>query len=627
RVNDAILNQVAYIDDDGTPVTRFDNNTVNTNWYHRGVEIIEADNIKDIGEPYSYYWAGTEYEYFFPHKPVIDSDGLFVDWNYDPQANHAPELSNATKPSLSDSYGNPSNYKIEFQSNPSGIMGLSIGIANSVYSEVIYQNDNLIRTAPQFKSEFGLEIPIFTTDGLQFRTMLNYTDVWTDIYGLLIPDLTTPDFEPMIAADNSGKEYLIAVKDNRLFVISPPNYQTYLVVEGDVTTAPIYFKNEVIIDDVPTIQSLIGFGTSNGLVVHQLHNDGTLSPLYVDNGNKAVLSLGYYHFWDNTQILTVIYEDRISEYDNQNLYIDGNSPLGFEYASNLYNFTGYQPVKDYFLCEEGQLLGVKTSNSELPGFLDYSFSKILNSKEYTNATPTNMALGKFGNRDNVLLWGAGNYLFAVVDNSLLEGFPVKFDDVSFKPKGYPRIVSGNVEMPVNNGYLTITVEGDIAANASYSLSTDAEGDYYYYNLIDPPLTNTGELMHLFTEDSRSVILSRSTIYNDNPVQYYGFRSFFDYVYGTSSTQITTFDAFIFPNPVKTITPRLRVYNPNGDCKYNIYDIAGNKVMTGDYEVTNSNNSAKYYDIPLSMKKMSSGVYFCILKDGTNTKKIKFAIEK
>jgi hypothetical protein len=549
---------------------------------------------------------------------------MFVDWNYSIQSEHAPELSNSTKPALVDSYGNPSVFRVKFLSNPGGVMTLNIDISDSDYSEIIYNESDLLRIGPLFNSQFGEEIPVFTENGLRFMTRLPSSEDWNDFNGIIISGLTQPDYEPIIAKDNNGIQYLVAVQNNHLFVSSPPDFQMYRI-DSNVTTAPIFFSNETY-DTESTIQSLLAVGTDTGLLVFKLNTDGTLEPFY--SNTDPVESIGYYENTHNMQKLAVVYQDRISEYDNQNELVDGYSPMSLSYSASRFNFSGYQPIKDYLICKEGELLRIKSFSSDISGFLNYKLDELIDSKEYTDLEPTNMAFGRLGNRDNVLIWGAGNYLFAVVDNSLLEGYPIMYDNLHFTPKGYPRLISGNVEMPMNdNGYQVFTPEGKKILSSSYNLHTEIEGDYFNYHSLDTTDVSSGVLMHLFGCNNNIVYLTTSSIYLDNPINFSGFRSLFTYMYGTDNTEKTEFDAYIFPNPVKAVTPRLRVYNPDGNCKYDIYDIAGNRIGSGVYNINNYYNAMKYYDIPLNMNKMSSGVYVCVLNDGKHTRKIKFTVEK
>jgi hypothetical protein len=181
-------------------------------------------------------------------------------------------------------------------------------------------------------------------------------------------------------------------------------------------------------------------------------------------------------------------------------------------------------------------------------------------------------------------------------------------------------------MPTSeHGYVTLTNNGKIVDSGTYNLETSIFGDYYLYNEYEA--TRDGELQHLFAVGDDTVYLSYQTNLVENPIYYSGFRSHFNYVSDASSTTTTKFDAFIYPNPVRSITPRLRVYNPVDDCEFSIYDIAGNKIQSENYPIDVLADVNKYYDIPINTTKMSSGVYICILKDGKSTKKIKFAIEK
>jgi len=59
-----VLFQQGVTNADGIFVSNFDNNSVNFDLSHRGVKVIEADGLDDLGNPYSWYWTGTPYELF-----------------------------------------------------------------------------------------------------------------------------------------------------------------------------------------------------------------------------------------------------------------------------------------------------------------------------------------------------------------------------------------------------------------------------------------------------------------------------------------------------------------------------------------------------------------------------------
>jgi hypothetical protein len=99
------------------------NNTVNIRHSNRAVKIIEADNIDDIGNPYSMFWQGTAYEPFFKYMPVIDEDENFQGWDDEHIINSngelefigqifSEELSSTSLPALNNNNGDPSIFSI-----------------------------------------------------------------------------------------------------------------------------------------------------------------------------------------------------------------------------------------------------------------------------------------------------------------------------------------------------------------------------------------------------------------------------------------------------------------------------------------------------------------------------------
>ncbi len=608
RINEDILNKVLYVDNEGNPITNFDNNSVNTNLYRRGIELVEADNIKDIGEPSSFYWSGTPYEYFFPQKPMLDSEGLFVSWSLE---THTPVFSGSTKPALADSYGHPSQYSIEFLSNPTGVMEMKLSFLNSTYTQEIYTNDDLVGIGPIFQSEFGMELPIVTEHGIMLYTQLDNQGEWHNYYDIINEYVDKIDYYPVVINDERGNGCLVLVSDNNILTLTPLKYGE---ISGlpEITAAPIVFYNY---DIQGNYLRLLGIPTTEGFYVYQYVSDCDFSFREIVEGK--VIEAGYLSNNNDVQTVLIMFENDVREYNIQNEYIDGGSPI---FCRNPgYNFNGYSSLRGMFVTNNSKLLSIE-AKYDFTYYATFAFKEQIDFSKYSSIPPTNLAYGRIGNIENVFVWGAGDHLFAMKNNALLEGFPVKYDGLLFKSRSYPRLVDGIIQIQTDgNGYYSINSDGEILSDESYTnYSENNDNELCYSN---------GYLYNAFISNSHSVFVNQVKEYEENPIEFSGYRSLFNVTEDFSNTEVTGFNAYIYPNPIRSIDARFRVYNPASDYELIVYDIAGNKVYTDKITLSRLDLDKQYFEASLRLDKLSAGAYFCVYKDRNKTKKIKFSIEK
>ena len=85
----------------------------------------------------------------------------------------------------------------------------------------------------------------------------------------------------------------------------------------------------------------------------------------------------------------------------------------------------------------------------------------------------------------------------------------------------------------------------------------------------------------------------------------------------------SFDAYIYPNPVKGDNFRLRLQDHREPGYYAVYDISGTLIRKENI-LPNGNNLRDLY---IETVNLSSGVYILQVKSGNSIKTLKFAIEK
>ena len=151
KVNNDILYNQGYYDSQGNFISNFDNNFINTDYDYRGVEIIEADAIPDIGNVYAYHWKGTAFEYYFKNMPIyenIDGFDFFTGWS---DIIHNDNLNSTSTPPLMTSLGAPFSSGLYNISGPGPLMTFSFGSPVYTRTTTISSERDIISVSPIFE--------------------------------------------------------------------------------------------------------------------------------------------------------------------------------------------------------------------------------------------------------------------------------------------------------------------------------------------------------------------------------------------------------------------------------------------------------------------------------------------
>ncbi|HQQ68123.1 MAG TPA: hypothetical protein PLX77_04775, partial [Candidatus Cloacimonadota bacterium] len=178
HVNEKVIYEEGQTQEDGSWVSNYDNNTVNTNFNRPGVMVLEADGLRDIGEPYSSYWTGTAYEYFHAKKPILNGEGLFAQWSND---DWRPRLSSVTDPAMLDSNNLGSSFYLDDISHPGAKMTFSL---RSSYFDSIYKDHQatVSMAGPAVSTIYSdLALPFFGALGLHLFNSME--EGWQDTTG------------------------------------------------------------------------------------------------------------------------------------------------------------------------------------------------------------------------------------------------------------------------------------------------------------------------------------------------------------------------------------------------------------------------------------------------------------
>jgi M6 family metalloprotease-like protein len=607
HIDDEVIYQQG-ITENGVFTSNYENNSVNSLHSRRGVKIIEADDLPDIGNPYSYYWTGSPYEYFFKYRPILNSNGYFTGWS---NITWNEKLSSETNPPLVTNTNAPSLYSIGIHSIPSNLMDIDISSNAWNDLETIGNFPNLISLGPVISGEvFDTDLPIISNNSINYLTHtyepLQNLDQWQNLYGAYEFNSDTID-QPIVVTDidHDGIGDYSLVHGSRIKLIEGLSERVFSIPDSIITDAPLFIHNTFFIPgsqnlyttDYP-ISKNVKIGDSFTIPSARLIGDSIT--VYAQTQNKLYLL-------------------------NSTSELNWTITYSFDLPGS---FTQYQPVGYKDPTQEGYILFLLSDDGNLYQYhRNGTIQLILKVKDYTSAIPTQLALGKFTNENTTVLLAAGNWIFALNLNGVMSpGFPAYLDHLAFTPFSYTKLVSFvNDSFALihddRGGYDAIDQDGAFNDKYSYFWNTDSKPDYMYYEQL------SNRLYLLYSDNVNNVNATYMSSLDSDPNIWNGYRNSNNGFYEADATPppvTTEFQVYIYPNPVSHGNARLRLIHQISNAKFKIFDIQGNLKK----EMTIESNINAISEVLLNFKDWSSGVYVCVAEI-KNHKPVRFkmAIEK
>lgn len=594
HINDEIIYDEGHSYSDGSWVNNFDSNTVNTDLLKRGVSIIEADGLDDLGSYYSRYWTGTPYEYFHARKPLLDVNGYFVNWTQD---EWRPELSSSTVPQLLDSKGVAGFYSLRQIGNPARTMNFRL--ATGFFSNTQVENFGVpsMITTDVINSGFSsYDLPVIR--GGRINLLSYQEDGWQDLMGDFYDALYSPSFPPQKTDNDADGFYeLVKVTQNilRFLDFSDVALNTKLLTfPADITTTPLSLGNALFVN--------------TNSCLYRLQNKEVDS--FIDAvGIKRLAG------FDNQ--LVILGESFVKILDASNLQIVTQLSLPEPFGSRepiIYANPDLSKVIVYLMADSGNLYRV----------VDGDLQRIF--QNHSDKSPGQIAVAPLGDVSPVVFFGLGDLLYALkADGSLIQGFPLA-SPYPLSQTEFPMALTLQerdlLYFPTQtHGYLAVDSSASIVPEFSLSLNRDDKDDFLFY------LADQNTLYWYYPDTTGRLYIHSLSGLSANPIRFAGYRNggsgsvqtgFYDEA--LSSAEL---DLYIYPNPVKGSYFRLNLKNATGDSKLRIFDISG--ALVASHTITNAGNNPQ--DMELETKELSSGVYIISLENNGNFKRIKFAVEK
>lgn len=584
----------------GITVTNFANNTVNGRYSQRGVKIIEADALEDIGNDYSWYWTGTPFEYFHKYRPTLDMNGSFVSWTTQPWR---PELSADSTPPLRDNAANnPSLYGLNNIGQPQGVMSFQVTAGSFDDIITLGAADSGQIALPVMKTSLAdLTLPVINGDILKFYAydeisgFIEFTQLT-----LPYPDMTQP---PMLVTlgDDEYPTLILTLSRTILFVKIANDIPdtTSLTMASVAVCSPIVSGDKLYVFSqdrcYATTDPYLGFPENYGIP--------EVGAVNAANG------------------LIYMYKNNLCKFSTD----DAPNPH-FIIADDDFDHNSYESVygnQTYFLTSDwGNIYAF--DNRTL-------VSTQIFRNELSPTRPTQLALCSLLGASPAVVFGLGDRVYALDRfGTLLPGFPHYYENKSFAWGRHPKVIwvdnSEIILLPMDGGgYLAINQDGSInngfslpgQINSSYVIATD--------NLnLD---VNTHKLFWTYTDNNQYLKVALVSGMSDSTIVWNGYRNGsvggWTGAYQEPPIVQPGFTAYIYPNPVTTDLLRIRVKDFSNAIQINLFDISGKKVRSATYPASGVTER----DFLIDISHLSPAVYLAVVQDDHHTTKLKFALQK
>jgi M6 family metalloprotease-like protein len=605
HVDNDLLHNQGQVGSDGLFVSNFDNNTVNFSYAHRGVRVIEADGLDDLGNEYSWFWTGTPFEYFHTYEPNLDGNGLFMSWTSDLWR---PNLNAETIPPLVDYLNRPSFFGLKEISQPQAIMSykISAGTFDNIYPLDVV--DSLAKVFPVINSPLTENVlSACFDDSLHFYMYDTEVGInkWTEFINPIEILDNSMKHEPVLSdANNNGYREIVIPRENSYDMVEFNNdIPTIISSDLYLNGSPLYSFGKLFLpirgEEKPeshnTIktyltQTIIGsnLAASDSTLVSLDHNYLTIFPPSLDAVYES-----YYLMEECGLYEPVIVQDSVSvEYS---YFVISN-------AGNIYK------------CFRGNVTCIFRNN-------------------YPDHQLTNLAVSPIGEYSPCLVFAQKNKLYIInQDGTLIPGFPVYLENYEIKPLSHIKVRKDFNHVPgvaLEIIYLTLLKGGLLALNSTgtinnFSSIIDTGSDTNNQTYFIP---SEERMFWFFTNNDYSLMSAEITGITETPFIWSGFRNggtgLIKLRYTIPPLTTEQFKAFVFPSPAKSNLVTLRLNDPDGTIKLHIYDIAGKLLFKNSYYT----DPVAIKDIQLDITDFSSGVYIINAENNGQTRRVKFAVEK
>ena len=598
QANNKILYKEGITEGNGTFVSNFDNNTVNIHHANRGIRILEADGIDDIGVPESWYSTGTVWEPFFKYRPILDDKGIWTGWSTEI---FNDSLTAETKPSLRLQDNTPSMYQIVNISPISSIMRFVL--KNNMFDKTthIATNDTIAIIGPTIEEASHVLSFSWITKST-FSTALHQYDEDNDI-----DDWQTQD-TPLV----DGEQI--------------PNYSISGDVDSDQNEETLIVANKKLIIHLSGSTRALAYSTAiqeKPLIVAGPHSD-----LLAVSTND---SLFIYEDLVINDKIALSHSHCVAVSDSELYITSSNSLFSYHINSKMLSKLTSLPEEmnvfhSVFYKDSNPDYSTLVMMSDKGDIYTWNQQRLNNVfQNYELVKPTQVALLFETDRQVYMYFGIANKVYKIaLDGSIYSNFPVTYEGITFAPEKDLRIINKEgdyiIWVPVQNGgYWAIDMIGkkQVEKSLFWNKSTMESA------LSWEPLSHRLYWVYAGTEQDVTIASTRFETETD-PILFNDYRKMSPFVSGTIQPIVSTnpLSAYAYPNPSKQYV-QFHIEGATTAIKLRIYDITGIKVT--EQQISQGTNRSK--TVSLDVGKMGSGVYLYTIEANGQKLKKRFVVEK
>ena len=609
-----IDNSIIYdetVEIDGKSYSRFEANVVNGSFANKGVKLVEADGIWDIGNPNSNYVAGTAYEPFFKTKPGT--------WpQNDTNQFHNYHFGSTTNPN---SFSNDDiNSLIEIfdisNSNPTMTFKFQYQLYDEVTSIVQEEkfnteNEILCWSDPAvegFPEAGNLNNIIVLADSSFTLFSLWPNDIIETCKHSFVEQITNP-------LSNKNNLILFSFKDSVAVLTfnSVPDYSNFNIfgikLNSEISDSPIALSQEKVL--VPTQDSLLIFKIEDNNLIFQKSVAANNPKIAYNPDLQKIVAL-------NQPRSITICDTNFSNIQDFSI----SSTFGEFYPIIEHNDSSHTQIV-YFQDISGSVYKIDSLGVE----------KIFEASNYDLEEISNISLGDVNNDGwHDIIFTASDKIFAIQKNgAFVSGFPQSPYFSNYSSEISPII--GKSILPENISLFLPT-----ATNWTQAFSEDCEyiPNYSFSvgNCLASPYLNVDDssskfylpvsdsLIKIFSFNNSDILETKIywNGYKNGSERYACVRN----ISKGAPAFIASLQVFAYPNPANNGSVKIRVNSANNsNAKVRIYNLAAELLFKDEMEIiADKNNEFKW-----NIDKISSGIYFAVVKVGNQKKLVKIGIEK
>lgn len=624
--------------EDGTFRNNYENNTVNTNYNDRGIRIIEADDILDIGNPYSWFWRGTEYEPYFRYLPELDDDGFFTGWS---PSEHNRELSALSEPALTSKKGSASLYSIYDISAVAKKMSFRYRFQPFEITHRLAEVMEVKAIASpgiSILDDIDLVLPVFTDDGLYLYRQYYQDDQWIEFYH---DNVQVPTQDVITLRDEFNRPVFCFPSGEKMFFMVDEGF-SIIIDEIDlgfrIADTPVIISDNLLL--VPTEEELAMIKVQDRKVVQSLSiAEANLS---FDGQTLYALSDGYIYQYeiDDTGFLQPLNSTRRAissrqstprnsySYSREGGPKDRISAEGVKFSryDARYSPAAYRDEKNNAFDR----LLIQDDQGDIYSFTT-DFKLLFSLSSYTDKMPTQLSLFQRKESGEVIVFfAAEDHLFAFdIEGAKISGFPKHIQGKEFMAGSYPRIIKNEfgemiaIVETTDKGYYAYNIDSQKPVPQLSMLWDRTESnDLIFWE------ESLAELMFFFADRNNN--LYQSVWYDNistNPIVWNGARhngrSSLQGIHRPQDDLFLEMQAYAYPNPVSGDQVRLRIKGAGNEARVMLFDIAGRIV----YEDEIQGISGSSHEELINIQSLSSGMYYGKVKSSGQSIRFNIALEK